>query len=167
MKTYTLEELRERRRTLNASFCWSNENVQKILILNDRLYSLMLKLRSVLCKMENDFEELIALGKNYYKDYTLEGEICYNGEMPGCDMFLESALETNYANSSWKLALPLDEDSLLDSLNWNIGAFDRPEFQEKYICYLMHDMFHDGPYALQDACNMDPEKFDYSIKVYL
>ncbi len=116
MKTYTLEELHERRNTLNASFCWSNENVQKILILNDRLYSLMHELRSVLCKMENDFEEQIALGKNYYKDYTLEGEISYNGELPGCNMILVRSLETCYASFSWKLTLPLDEDSLFREL---------------------------------------------------
>lgn len=51
-------------------------------------------------------------------------------------------------------------------MNWNVGVFSRPEFENIYICFLMHWHFNRGLYSLQDAITMDPDKFHISTTIH-
>lgn len=166
-KLYTDDELWERKKSLNAKFQWSPENVQKLLALNDKLFALMNELYDVEVKMARDLDGLIAQGKDYYKKYDIDGKLSYEGELPNMDWVLQDAISNKIV---WEIS-NADPSSrqrkLMSDLNWNVGIFDRPEFKNHYICYMMHALFHDGYFALEDGCAMELGEWFYFVGIHV
>ena len=164
-KVEAKRRMRERQKKQNEAFIWSPENIEKIIRLNDKLWTLMQEADRIGKSMYSDFQKLAAEGKNYY-DENADVEVCiiYEGGLAeGAEEDpLWDSVELWYGRNGYKF---LDEYNG-EPLNWNIIEFDRPEFKDHYFCYLMHWFFHEGLYSLQDAVTMDPDKFFIHTVIY-
>ena len=120
--------------------------------------------------IHNDIQKLIDDGKKYYdKIIQVEVGIFYQtseGLATGadCQTLYDSVALLTYANG-YDLEDVCDMDYSI-SANWNVGVFNRPEFKNIYICFLMHWYFNRGLYSLQDAVTMDSEKFYISTTIH-
>ena len=158
--------MRERQKKQNKEFVWCPENVAKIIRLNDKLWALMHEADRIGKSICSDIRKLIDKGKDYYdKNSDVEVSIIYE------DVLAEGADEDALWDSvkSWT---GMNGFNLMNvapdgtPLNWNINEFARPELDSHYICYMMHWLFHEGLYSLQDAVAMDPEKFYVYTRIY-
>ena len=156
-------------------FHWTPENSRKILVLNDYLFSLENRLYDEMLSMKTDYDRLIEEGNGSLNSYEITGSISYRSsallktadqetsellyKCAGFDSFLTIRMSHD--------DLPPDHrrDSLMTSLNWNIEDFDQGCLDGHYICYLMHELFVDGPYSLTDALYMKPEDFHEKIEM--
>lgn len=178
----TEDELYQRKIALNKCFEWSKENIQRILNLNDAVFQKYLEAYEKVHQVKNDLENLSKTGCSIYDDYRIECEVlfCPSEEKYGCDYEIFETLENYHANigntiiiakdkKSDKFSIPLEnqEKYFLQDLNWNIGIFNRPEFENIKIAYFLHNFFHDGNYALEDLLKMNPEDVKIFIRVEL
>lgn len=153
---------------MDSHFQWTKRNVEKLLLLNQKLYSLMKELLNVLKNIETDIDNLISLGKKYYENFIIEGYISYEDDLPGVEKYLSDALYENHKKHGWKIIGPhVSEENLMNDLNWNIGVFNRSELENHHICYMMHSLHDHGFYSLEDMVNMDPEKFFIFEKIHI
>lgn len=151
----------KRRNELDAQFQWTTENVERLLVLNDRLTSLTKNLCDIRTKIEEDINTLIAQGKSYYKDFHTEGIISYDGDLPNVDW----ALSNYFYDQMKSMSGMLHTQSNLFDLNWNIKIFDRPEFDGHDICFMLSAMHDEVLYSLTDLCGMDIEKLTFSVRM--
>lgn len=131
-------------------------------------------------QVRSDLEKLRQSGNSLYDCYTIEAQVKYSAseKIESADWETLDALEEFTINSADSIIvsraqdegpkelLPLENYFLLE-LSWNIGIFNRPEFQNKKIAYLLHTMFHDGNYALNDLVCMNTDDIDVCITVEL
>lgn len=169
-KTESMHCMYERQQKQNEEFVWSSENVAKIIRLNDKLWALMHDADRVGKSIHNDIQKLIDDGKKYY-DKLIQVEVgifypTYERLAADADYqtLYDSVAPLTYANG-YDLEDVCDMDFSIP-VNWNIGVFNRPEFKNSYICFLMHWHFNRGLYSLQDAVTMDPERFYISTKIH-
>lgn len=168
--TEALHRMYERQKKQNEEFVWSPENVAKIIRLNDKLWALMHDADRIGKSIHNDIQKLIDDGKKYYdKIIQVEVGIFYQtseGLATGadCQTLYDSVALLTYANG-YDLEDVCDMDYSI-TMNWNVGVFNRPEFKNIYICFLMHWYFNRGLYSLQDAVTMDSEKFYISTTIH-
>lgn len=158
--------MRERQKKQNEAFIWSPENVAKIIRLNDKLWALMQEADRIGKSIHEDIQKLIADGKNYYDENTdVEVSIIYEGELAeGAEEDpLWDSVETWHGNNGFDL---MNEDLKGAPLNWNICEFAHPELDGHYICYMMHWLFHEGLYSLQDAVTMASDEFHIYTRIY-
>lgn len=169
-KTEAIHRMYERQKKQNEEFVWSPENVTKIIRLNDKLWALMHDADRIGKSIHNDIQKLVDDGKKYYnKIIQVEVGIffpTYEGLAADadCQTLYDSVAPLTYANG-YDLEDVCDMDYSI-SANWNVGAFNRPEFKNIYVCFLMHWYFNRGLYSLQDAVTMDPEKFYISTTIH-
>ena len=169
-KTEAMQRMYERQKKQNEEFAWSPENVAKIIYLNDKLWALMHEADRIGKSIHDDIQKMIDDGKNYYdKIIQVEVGIFYQsseGLAAGADWrtLYDSVAPLTYANG-YDLENVGDMD-LSVPMNWNVGVFSRPEFENIYICFLMHWHFNRGLYSLQDAITMDPDKFHISTTIH-
>ena len=83
-----------------AKFEWNEENVRRILALNDAIIQKENSLYRLLSNVKADIENLLASGKAYYKFYDIDAFLSYEAEdyaMPtGNDEMM-----TDISNSAW------------------------------------------------------------------
>lgn len=178
----TEDELYQRKIALNKCFEWSKKNIQRILTFNDVIFQKYHEAYEKVLQVKNDLENLSKAGCSIYDDYRIECEVlfCPSEENYGCDYEIFETLENYPANSgntiviakdknSDKYSIPLEnqEKYFLQDLNWNIGIFNRPEFENIKIAYFLHSFFHDGNYALEDLLKMNPGDIKIFITVEL
>lgn len=160
----------ERQKKQNDEFVWSPENVAKIIHLNDKLWALMHEADRIGKSIYNDIQKLIDGGKDYYdKPIEVEVGIFYRSlailaKDADAPTLYDSVAPLTYANG-YGLEDVCDIDYSIP-MNWNVGVFNRPEFKDIYICFLMHWHFNRGLYSLQDAVTMDPGKFYISTTIH-
>ena len=162
-KTEAMWRMYKRQKKQNEEFVWSQENVAKIINLNEKLWDLMQEADLIGKSIYNDINKLIDDGKKYdSKNVFVEVGIFYEtggalaNDADGGTLF-NSVASLSYANG-YDFEDVCDMDYSIPA-NWNIGVFNRPEFKDIRICFLMHWHFNRGLYSLQDAVAMNPEKF--------
>lgn len=162
-KTEAMWRMYKRQKKQNEEFVWSQENVAKIVNLNEKLWDLMQEADLIGKSIYNDINKLIDDGKKYYsKNVFVEVGIFYEtggalaNDADGETLF-NSVSSLSYANG-YDFEDVCDMDYGIPT-NWNIGVFNRPEFKDIRICFLMHWHFNRGLYSLQDAVAMNPEIF--------
>lgn len=159
-------EMAFRTHGLNKSFDWNEENVAKLLKLNDVLGKLMLKARRQQKAVERDIETLLTSGKKYYKDFDVDTCIRYDytekeEKIIGIDFL-------NYMDEQLKIcwsAHPFSTD--LDELSWNITSLNHPSLKDHTICYLMQVIFNHGHLPLQYGLLLNTKRFYVDTEIHL
>lgn len=151
-KAETLWRMYERQKKQNEEFVWSPKNIAKILRLNDKLLDLMHEADRIGKSIHSDIQKLINNGKNYYNKTIFVGVGIFYLRSEGLaadadwSTLYESVEYLGHANG-YDLEDTCDTDHRIP-MNWHVGVFNRPEFQDVYICFLMHWHFNIGLYIL-------------------
>lgn len=175
------EFLFDRHLRLNREFVWTDENLAKLIKLDQHIRKLEYEMYQKFVQIKQNLDGLIAQGCAFYKDYQVMGRICYDA------MYIDD--EEHEQKYGWVQGLLQDYADMeaLESFTFGDGEDpDDPRDNDDYIfeawgkwleCdyfvkngmvmfldHLMDDMSH-SLYTCEDIVNMDLRCFylDYDI----
>jgi hypothetical protein len=156
----------ERRRQLNNTFVFTPENIEKLLMLNQKLMDCCEKLREEGLKALRELEMRIANNNSFLQEYKVKAKIIPLIRDEDADDLCEpntgvfSLLYKKLNSTALTINIPPvddEKDIYFDkSLNWNnfIGAHNG-EFAEYYICYAMYELYARTFYSLPDILQIN------------
>lgn len=159
-----------------AKFEWNEENVCRILALNDAIIEKENNLYRLLSNVKADIENLLASGKTYYKCYDIDAFLSYEAEdyaMPtGNDaMMTDVYLATNFEfcmglhTSADKPLRPVEEEfDRNTNYNWNVMFRDIPD-KKHLISRSLHRLMQEETYTLEDLLWLNPDNFVECIEI--
>lgn len=178
-----MEFLFDRRQKLNAEFTWTEENIDKLVRLDQHIRKLEYELYQKFVGIKKNLDGLIAQGFNDYRDYQVTGKIDYD------EMYIDdeeherkkdwvSGLLQDYANwglLDWFTFGDGDEpDDPRDNEDYVFEAWGRwlkydyfvKNGMTHYLCHLL-DTHEWSLYSYSDIVEMDPRCFyiDYEISL--
>lgn len=146
-------------------FEWNEENISKLLKLNEVLTRLMAKARKQQKAIKCDINKLLASGKKYYKECTVNTYIYYNYSIDE-----EKTIGGEYCNNMNEQLKILCTDFFpedLDEQNWNIKSFRHAALKGQNICYVMHIIFDHACLPLRYGLLLQPERFNIQSEINL
>jgi hypothetical protein len=167
---------RDRKFILDFFFDWNEKNIQKMMEVNSWVWKRHEELKHYITELNSAFN-IFSQTDPEFKNYTIEGQIEYNGSKATDIATLEMQKKmTKYASfHNWTLGVKNDRQEILDSihnddkLNWNFEVFS-PHFSEEQkkvkFHYLMHSLFvDDNIYSFEDLVRMREEDFKVCLEI--
>jgi hypothetical protein len=176
------EFLYDRRRKLNAEFVWTEENLGKLIRLDQHIRKLEYEMYQKFVEIKRDLDGLIAQGHNVYKDYQVEGKIDYD------EMYIDD--EEHERKYDWPCRMlqyyanfklldwfsfgdgqepedPRDENCIFEAWGkWLNYDYFVKNGMTVFLCHLM-DEFHWSLYSYSDIMNMDLRCFYLNYDIML
>lgn len=160
---------------MENKFEWTDENVRRIVALNNALMEKENNLYDLFVKVKNDIEKLIADGHSYYENYDIEATLSYEAgdystpiadDKTMCDVYCC----TNFSACCWLRTskdLPLDsrDHVLARDLNWNHDMFRNFPNRQQYICRFLHVLAEEETYTMEDLLYLNPDNFVECIEI--
>ena len=173
---FTYSMLEDRCRTLNESFEWNKNNIEKIMEVNNWLWKSTDELKKELTELNNAFR-LLSETDSKFQYYSIEGQIEYHGSKANdiATMELQRELSRRAAFHFWSLNLDENNSEIRDSihedekLNWNFEVF-KPHLSEEQqkikFHYFMHTVFvDDNIFSFEDLVRMREEDFKVCLEI--
>ena len=168
-------EARYRKWKKVSKFEWTDENVRRIIALNNALMEKENKLYELFVKVKNDIEKLIADGHSYYENYDIEATLSYEADdystpiaddKTMCDVYYC----TNFSvccclRTSKDRPLETRDQALFRDMNWNHDMFRNFPDRQQYICRFLHVLAEEGTYTMEDLLYLNPENFVECIEI--
>ena len=157
-------------------FEWTDENVRRILALNDAIIQKENNLYRLLSNVKADIENLLASGKDYYKYYDIDAYLSYEAEDYATptgdeDTMSDVYFVTNFEfcmglyTSADKPLLPVEEE-FDRSTNFNYdGMFRDIPDKNHFITRSLHRLMEEETYTLEDLLWLNPENFVECIEI--
>lgn len=156
-------------------FEWTDENVRRIVALNNALIEKENKLYELFVKVKNDIENLIAKGHSYYENYDIEATLSYEAGDYSTPIADDKTMCDVYCctNFSACCCLRTSKDRPLDSrdyvlardLNWNHDMFRNFPDRQQYICRFLHVLAEEETYTMEDLLYLNPDNFVECIEI--
>ena len=177
------EFLLDRHRRLNEEFVWSEENLDKLILLDQHIRKLENEMYQKFVEIKRNLDGLIAQGFDVYKDYQVTGEIRYDA------MYIDD--DEHEQKYNWLCGL-LQDYADTRALDWfTFGDGQEPEDPRDnensvfeawgkwlkydyfvkngmtiFLCHLMDDL-HYSLYSYSDIVNMDLRCFYLNYNISL
>ncbi|WP_295058171.1 hypothetical protein [uncultured Fibrobacter sp.] len=177
------EYLFDRYRKLNEEFVWTEENLDKLIRLDQHIRKLEYEMYQKFVGIKQNLDGLIAQGFDAYRDYQVTGEINYDA------MYIDD--DEHEQKYDWLCGL-LQDYADMRALDWfTFGDGEDPEdpcdnencvFEAwgkwlkydyfvkngmtKFLCHLMDNMHH-SLYSYSDIVNMDLRCFYLNYDISL
>jgi len=177
------EFLFDRYRKLNEEFVWTEENLDKLIRLDQHIRKLEYEMCQKFVEIKRNLDGLISQGFDVYKDYQVTGEINYDA------MYIDD--DEHEQKYDWLCGL-LQDYADMRALDWfTFGDGQGPEdphdneiciFEAwgkwlkydyfvkngmtKFLCHLMDNMHH-SLYSYSDIVNMDLRCFYLNYDISL
>ncbi len=162
------EKLQLRQAKMNETFVWTEENVRRLLELNDTLAKLMDEARKKHDEVERDIKFLCASGKTNYINSDIETYIYYDFYVDEENTLGNELVDFAYEKlkTSWNTRPDMDKDPL-NEWSWNIDELCQPSFNDHRICYLMYVFFSKCCMPFQYGLLLDPKRFIVQTEVHV
>lgn len=162
------EDLKLRQKVMNEKFTWNEENVRKLLKLNDALAKLMDEARKKNDEIVQDFKSLHESGKKFYRYWEIETYVYYDVHVEDDDALGTELADFFYEKlkTSWSTRPDMDKDPL-DEQSWNDYELNQPSFSDHRICYLMYVLFSKCCMPFQYGLLLDPKRFIVQTEVHI
>ncbi|MBR4825147.1 MAG: hypothetical protein IKZ86_10125 [Spirochaetaceae bacterium] len=157
-------------------FEWTDENVRRILALNDAIIQKENSLYRLLSNVKADIENLLASGKDYYKYYDIDAYLSYEADDYATptgdeDTMSDVYFVTNFEfcmgihTSADKPLLPVEEE-FDRSTNFNYdGMFKDIPDKKHFITRSLHRLMEEETYTLEDLLWLNPDNFVECIEI--
>ena len=157
-------------------FEWTDENVRRILALNDAIIQKENNLYRLLSNVKADIENLLSSGKDYYKYYDIDAYLSYEAEDYATptgdeDTMSDVYFVTNFEfcmglyTSADKALLPVEEE-FDRSTNFNYdGMFKDIPDKNHFISRSLHRLMEEETYTLEDLLWLNPDNFVECIEI--
>ena len=163
--------LYDRRCKLNEKFVWTEENIDKLIRLDQRIRELEYEMYQKFIEIKQNLDDLIAQGFSFYKDYQVTGEIRYDVMYIDDDEHEQKydwlcGLLQDYADfralywftfgDGQKPENPRDSESNVFEAwgKWQNYDYFIKNGMTVFLCHLMDDLQH-SLYSYSDIVNMD------------
>ena len=166
----------DRKRHLDMSFRWNEENILKLMNVNNWLWKYTDKLKSYLSDLKAAFT-ILSETDPHFKYYSIEGQIEYHGSEPNdiASLELQKVLSKQEDFRNWFLSVDEECQEIRDhvhendDINWNFEVYRHylTEEQRKVkFHHLMHSLFVDGHvYSFEDVVRMREEDFKVCLEI--
>lgn len=175
------EFLIDRHRELNQGFVWTEENLAKLIALDQHIRKLEYEMYQKFVQVQQNLGQLIAQGFEFYKDYQVTGKICYDAlyiddeeHEQRCD-WIQDLLQDHLDTSALECFTFGDGDDPVDPRGSESHIFEAwgqwlncdyfvKNGMTMFLCHLMDSIDH-SLYAYEDIVGMDLRCFylDYEI----
>ena len=157
-------------------FEWSDENVRRILALNDAIIQKENNLYRLLSNVKADIENLLASGKDYYKYYDIDAYLSYEAEGYATPTGDEDTMSDVYFVTNFEFCMGLYtsadkpllsvEEEFERSTNFNYdGMFKDIPDKNHFITRSLHRLMEEETYTLEDLLWLNPENFVECIEI--
>lgn len=156
-------------------FEWTDENVRRIIALNNALMEKENNLYDLFVKVKNDIEKLIADGHSYYENYDIEATLSYEAgdystpiadDKTMCDVYCCTNFSTCCClRTSKDRPLETRDKALFRDMNWNHDMFREFPDRQQYICRFLHVLAEEGTYTMEDLLYLNPDNFVECIEI--
>ena len=164
--------------TLGAKekFEWTDENVRRILALNDAIIQKENNLYRLLSNVKADIENLLASGKDYYKYYDIDAYLSYEAEDYATPTGDEDTMSDVYFVTNFEFCMGLYtsadkpllsvEEEFDRSTNFNYdGMFRDIPDKNHFITRSLHRLMEEETYTLEDLLWLNPDNFVECIEI--
>ena len=158
-----------------AKFEWTEENVRRLLALNDAIMQKENKLYELFVNVNRDIEKLIVEGHSYYENYDIEATLSYEADDYSTPIADENTMFDVYCCTNFDSCTrlytskdrPLEpRDKMLGrDMNWNHDMFRTLPDRSLYICRFLHILAEEGTYTMEDFLYLNPDNFVECIEI--
>ena len=120
----------DRKRHLDMSFQWNDENIRKIMTVNQWIWKCTDKLKSYLSELTAAFK-ILSETDPHFRYYSIEGQIEYHGseanDIASIELQKELSKQADFRN--WYLSIDDESQEIRDhvheddDLNWNFEVY--------------------------------------------
>ena len=157
-------------------FEWTDENVRRILALNDAIIQKENNLYRLLSNVKADIENLLASGKDYYKYYDIDAYLSYEAEDYATPTGDEDTMSDVYFVTNFEFCMGLYtsadkpllsvEEEFDRSTNFNYdGMFRDIPDKNHFITRSLHRLMEEETYTLEDLLWLNPDNFVECIEI--
>ena len=157
-------------------FEWTDENLRRILALNDAIIQKENNLYRLLSNVKADIENLLASGKDYYKYYDIDAYLSYEAEDYATPTGDEDTMSDVYFVTNFEFCMGLYtsadkpllsvEEEFDRSTNFNYdGMFKDIPDKKHFISRSLHRLMEEETYTLEDLLWLNPDNFVECIEI--
>ena len=157
-------------------FEWTDENLRRILALNDAIIQKENNLYRLLSNVKADIENLLASGKDYYKYYDIDAYLSYEAEDYATPTGDEDTMSDVYFVTNFEFCMGLYtsadkpllsvEEEFDRSTNFNYdGMFKDIPDKKHFISRSLHRLMEEETYTLEDLLWLNPDNFVEGIEI--
>ena len=157
-------------------FEWTDENLRRILALNDAIIEKENNLYRLLSNVKADIENLLASGKDYYKYYDIDAYLSYEAEDYATPTGDEDTMSDVYFVTNFEFCMGLYtsadkpllsvEEEFDRDINFNYdGVFKDIPDKNHFITRSLHRLMEEETYTLEDLLWLNPDNFVECIEI--
>ncbi|MDD6487151.1 MAG: hypothetical protein PUF61_09420 [Spirochaetales bacterium] len=157
-------------------FEWTDENLRRILALNDAIIQKENNLYRLLSNVKADIENLLASGKTYYQYYDIDACLSYEADEYATPTGDEDTMSDVYYVTNFEFCMGIHTSAdkpLLSvkeefdrSTNYNChGVFKDIPDKNHFISRSLHRLMEEETYTLEDLLWLNPDNFVECIEI--